>query len=240
MIELNGVRKIYEMGEVEVQALKGIDLKIERGEFISIMGPSGSGKSTLLHILGGLDIPTEGDYMLEGVEITELKDRELSRIRNHHFGFVFQSYNLFPELTAVENVMVPLMYARMAGKKRKEKAVQLLESLDLGHRINHYPSQLSGGEQQRVAVARALANDPTLLLADEPTGNLATHQGQEIMNIFKRLNEEGVTIVLVTHDPVVGSYGKRLVGVKDGYLVIDRSIESDTLIDMAEIVQAAV
>lgn len=235
MIELKDVKKIYEMGQIEVQALKGVSLKIDRGEFVSIMGPSGSGKSTLLHILGGLDLPTEGEYLLEEVDITDLKDKELSRIRNHHFGFVFQSYNLFPELTALENVMVPLMYARVGIKQRKERAVQLLESLDLGHRIKHYPSQLSGGEQQRVAVARALANDPTLLLADEPTGNLASHQGEEIMEIFQRLHEnEGVTIVLVTHDPIVGAFGKRLVGLKDGYIVVDRTINHDHPIDMKE------
>lgn len=239
MIELKGVKKIYEMGEVEVQALKGIDVKIERGEFVSIMGPSGSGKSTLMHILGGLDLPEEGTYMLENVDITDLKDRELSRIRNHHFGFVFQAYNLFPELTALENVMVPLMYAGNSLKKRKERALELLESMGLNHRVNHYPGQLSGGEQQRVAVARALANDPTLLLADEPTGNLASHQGKEIMEIFSRLNtEEGVTIVLVTHDPLVGSYGKRLVGLSDGYVVADRPIIGEEPIDITEFVQA--
>ncbi len=238
MIELKGLKKTYEMGEVDVNALNGIDLSIERGEFISIMGPSGSGKSTLLHMLGGLDLPTDGEYLLEGVDIVDLKDRELSRIRNNHFGFVFQSYNLFPELTALENVMVPLMYAKMGLKKRKERGKELLEAMGLSNRINHYPNQLSGGEQQRVAVARALANDPTLLLADEPTGNLASNQGQEIMEIFKRLNEEeGVTIVLVTHDPVVGVYGKRLVGIRDGLKIIDRPIEKDELIDMTEFAQ---
>lgn len=238
MIELKGVKKIYEMGEVEVQALKGIDLKIERGEFVSIMGPSGSGKSTLMHILGALDLPTEGSYLLENVDITELKDQEMSRIRNHHFGFVFQSYNLFPELTALENVMVPLMYAQKPVKERRERALTLLESMGLSHRVNHYPAQLSGGEQQRVAIARALANEPTLLLGDEPTGNLATHQGQEIMEIFRRLNEEeGMTVILVTHDPTVGCHGKRLVGLRDGSLVIDRPISGSQPIDMREFMQ---
>lgn len=235
MIQLQGVKKIYNMGEVEVQALKGIDLTIARGEFISLMGPSGSGKSTLLHILGGLDLPTEGQYLLENVDITELKDKELSRIRNHHFGFVFQSYNLFPELTAMENVMVPLMYARVGLKERRERALTLLDSMGLNHRVYHYPGQLSGGEQQRVAVARALANDPTLLLADEPTGNLASDQGQEIMDIFCRLNAEGVTIILVTHDPTIGAYGKRLIGLQDGKMIIDRDISGDESIDLQEL-----
>lgn len=240
MIEMKGIKKIYEMGEVEIQALKGIDLSVQRGEFISVMGPSGSGKSTLLSILGGLDQASEGQYNLEGVDITELKDTEMSRIRNRHFGFVFQSYNLFPELTAMENVMVPLMYAKVGMKERKERAAQLLQSMGLGHRMDHYPNQLSGGEQQRVAVARALANNPTLLLADEPTGNLASHQGKEIMEIFTRLNAEGVTVVLVTHDPTVGAYGKRLVGLKDGMVVIDRALETGQAIDMKEIMQEAV
>lgn len=240
MITLKGVKKIYEMGETEVQALKGIELTIQRGEFVSIMGPSGSGKSTLLSILGGLDQASEGQYLLEGVEITELKDAELSRIRNRHFGFVFQSYNLFPELTAWENVMVPLMYAKVGVKERKERAAKLLESMGLHHRMDHFPNQLSGGEQQRVAVARALANNPTLLLADEPTGNLASHQGQEIMEIFTRLNAEGVTVVLVTHDPMVGAYGKRLVGLKDGQIVIDRALQAGQAIDMTEIMHQAV
>lgn len=240
MIRLNGLKKIYAMGEVDVQALKGIDLTIERGEFISVMGPSGSGKSTILHILGGLDVPTEGEYMLEGVNIADLNDKELSRIRNKHFGFVFQSYNLFPELTALENVTVPLMYARMGVKERRERALELLDSMGLSHRVNHYPGQLSGGEQQRVAVARALANDPTLLLADEPTGNLASDQGQEIMEIFRRLNADGVTIILVTHDPAVGAFGKRLIGLKDGNLVIDRPIIAGETISMQEFGKKAV
>lgn len=242
MIDLKNLKKVYNMGEVDVEALKGVDVKIERGEFVSIMGPSGSGKSTLLHILGGLDLPTEGEYLLEDINIGDLSDKELSRIRNEHFGFVFQSYNLFPELTAVENVMVPLMYARVGRKERKEKAVELLRSMGLQGRINHYPNQLSGGEQQRVAVARALANDPTFLLADEPTGNLASHQGKDIMNIFKRLHEEeGVTIVIVTHDPAIAVYGERLVGVRDGLKIVDRPVDSDeAAIDMAEIMKSAV
>lgn len=240
MIELRNMKKTYVMGEIDVDALKGVDLTIERGEFVSIMGPSGSGKSTLMHILGGLDLPSEGSYLLEDVDVMDLADRELARIRNQHFGFVFQAYNLFPELTAVENVMVPLMYAKMGRKERKERATKLLKSMGLDHRINHFPGQLSGGEQQRVAVARALANGPSVLLADEPTGNLASHQGKEIMDIFRRLNEEeGVTIILVTHDPFVGGFGKRLVGLRDGLVVVDRPIEGEEAIDMTEIIQEA-
>lgn len=239
MIALKNIKKEYQMGEIEVQALKGLDLQINRGEFVSIMGPSGSGKSTLLSILGGLDLPSAGEYFLEGVEISELSDRELSRIRNKHFGFVFQSYNLFPELTALENVIVPLIYAKKSVRERKKRATELLASVGMGQRLEHYPNQLSGGEQQRVAVARALANDPTLLLADEPTGNLATHQSQEILKIFQQLHNEGVTVVLVTHDPLVGAYGTRLVGIKDGHLVIDRPIEAGKPINLLEIFQEA-
>lgn len=242
MIKIKELWKKYHIGEVDITALKGIDLTISRGEFISIMGSSGSGKSTLLHILGGLDLPTSGNYLLEDIDITTLDDKELSRIRNEHFGFIFQSYNLFPELTAVENVIVPLMYAKADRKKRLNKAIDLLESVGLGQRINHYPGQLSGGEQQRVAVARALANDPTLILADEPTGNLASHQGKEIMNILKRLHRERkTTIVMVTHDPGVAIYGKRLVGIRDGEILMDRPIkDGEKSIDMTELMTGVI
>jgi putative ABC transport system ATP-binding protein len=225
VIELKGVSKIYQMGQVEVKALDHVNLKIERGEFISIIGPSGSGKSTLLTILGVLDLPTEGEYLLEGTDITDLADQELSRIRNEHFGFVFQSYNLFPELTAQENVAVPLMYARMAPKLRAKRALELLSMVEMGHRATHYPGQLSGGEQQRVAIARALANNPTLLLADEPTGNLSSRHEDEILSIFTKLNsEDGVTIAFVTHSPKVAGFGRRLVSVSDGMIVSDAPI----------------
>lgn len=239
MIKLKQISKSYPLGEVEVKALKGLDLKIDRGEFVSIMGPSGSGKSTILNIIGALDLPTAGEYKLEDFDITQLGDQELSRIRNKHFGFVFQSYNLFPELTAIENVMVPLVYNRIPRTERKEKASSLLVSMGLEDRLNHFPGQLSGGQQQRVAVARAVANDPTLVLADEPTGNLATHQGQEIMNIFTRLHEEhGVTIILVTHDPQIASYGERMVGLRDGYKVLDKPIIGETTLSyVAEIME---
>ncbi|HHT68245.1 MAG TPA: ABC transporter ATP-binding protein [Firmicutes bacterium] len=212
------------MGDVEIRALDNIHLEIKRGEFVSIMGPSGSGKSTLLNILGVLDQPSSGAYYLEDVDITHLRDKELAQIRNRHFGFIFQSYNLFPELTALENVIVPLTYAGKPKAERIERAKSLLVDVGMGHRLKHLPTQLSGGEQQRVAIARALANNPTLILADEPTGNLATDQGSEIMTLLQKLNSLGTTIVIVTHDPGISTYGKRLVKLRDGAIVEDRAI----------------
>lgn len=224
MIKLEGITKEYFMGDIEIKALDDIHLEIQRGEFLSIMGPSGSGKSTLLNILGVLDQPSAGAYYLEDVDITQLRDKELAQIRNRHFGFIFQSYNLFPELSALENVTVPLMYAGKSRKERQERAENLLSDVGMGHRLKHLPTQLSGGEQQRVAIARALANNPTLILADEPTGNLATDQGAEIMGILQTLNEQGTTVVIVTHDPGISEYGKRLVQLRDGAIVSDESI----------------
>ena len=225
MIRLHEIGKTYYLTKVEIQALRAITLEIQRGEFVSIMGPSGSGKSTLLNILGVLDLPTSGSYYLEGVDITHLRDKELAQIRNRHFGFIFQSYNLFPELTALENVMVPMMYARRPKSERLARAKELLEQVEMAHRLDHFPNQLSGGEQQRVAIARALANNPTLLLADEPTGNLATEQSAEIMSILQRLNEQGTTVVMVTHDPRISAYGKRLVRLQDGVITADGPTE---------------
>ncbi|MDI9459973.1 MAG: ABC transporter ATP-binding protein [Bacillota bacterium] len=224
MIRLEGITREYYMGDVEVRALDGVDLEIQRGEFVSIMGPSGSGKSTLLNILGVLDQPSRGAYYLEEVDITQLRDRELAKVRNEHFGFIFQSYNLFPELTALENVMVPMMYAGKPRQQRKERAAELLAMVGMDKRLGHRPTQLSGGEQQRVAIARSLANDPALILADEPTGNLATDQSAEIMGILQRLNQGGTTIVIVTHDPSITSYGKRLLRLRDGKIVSDRPV----------------
>lgn len=224
MIRLEGISKEYFMGDVEIRALDDIHLGVQRGEFLSIMGPSGSGKSTLLNVLGVLDQPSSGAYYLEDVDITRLRDKELAQIRNRHFGFIFQSYNLFPELSALENVMVPLMYAGKPRAERLKRAEELLNNVGMGHRLRHLPTQLSGGEQQRVAIARALANNPTLILADEPTGNLATDQGAEIMGILQKLNEKGTTIVIVTHDPGISTYGKRLVKLRDGAIVEDQAI----------------
>ena len=222
MITLEGIAKTYDLGSATVEALVSIDLSIERGEFVTVMGPSGSGKSTLLHILGILDSADAGVYRLEGHDLMTLADRELSRIRNEHFGFVFQSFNLFNEFDAIENVMFPLMYAGMRPAERRERAQDLLSSVGLEHRMHHYPNMMSGGEQQRVAIARALANDPTLILADEPTGNLPSEKGEEILQILEGLNSGGVTIVMVTHDDELGQRGSRCVRLRDG------RIESDT------------
>lgn len=222
MITLEDISKSYDLGSVQVTALKAINLHVERGEFITVMGPSGSGKSTLLHILGILDSPDGGSYRLEEHDLMSLSDRELSRIRNQHFGFVFQSFNLFTEFNALENVMFPLMYAGVRRADRRERARGLLVQLGLEHRLTHYPNMLSGGEQQRVAIARALANDPTLILADEPTGNLPSDTGDEILAILDGLNREGVTIVMVTHDDALGRRGSRRIRLRDGL------VESDT------------
>jgi putative ABC transport system ATP-binding protein len=223
MIELKGAAKVYDLGGgAQIQALKGVDLSIDRGEFITVMGPSGSGKSTLLHILGILDEVDEGTYHLEDTDLTTLTDRELSRIRNQHFGFIFQSFNLFNEFNALENVIYPLMAAGMRVSERKERARSLLSQVKLDSRMYHYPNMLSGGEQQRVAIARALANDPTFILADEPTGNLPSDQGAEILDYLDSLNKDGVTVVMVTHDDKLGERGSRAVRLRDG------EVESDT------------
>ncbi len=226
MLKVKEIKKMYDLGEMKVEALKGVDLEIGRGEFVTIMGPSGSGKSTLLHILGLLDNPSSGHFSLEGHSIDSLPDKELARIRNNHFGFIFQSFNLFPELNSLENVMMPLMYAGMNRKERKEKAITLLQQVGLEHRISHYPNMLSGGEQQRVAIARALANNPDVILADEPTGNLPSDKGTEIIDMLKELNREGVTIIMVTHDDKLGLCGTRKVFLTDGNIVSDEEIKS--------------
>lgn len=224
MLKISGIKKMYDLGEMKVEALRGVDLEIKRGEFVTIMGPSGSGKSTLLHILGLLDMPSSGSFKLEGHSIESLPDNELARIRNSHFGFIFQSFNLFPELNSLENVMMPLMYAGMDRKKRKEHAIKLLQEVGLNHRISHYPNMLSGGEQQRVAIARALANNPDVILADEPTGNLPSKKGTEIINMLKKLNSDGVTIIMVTHDDKLGLCGTRKVCLTDGNIISDEEI----------------
>jgi len=222
MIELKGISKVYDLGGgAVVEALKSVDLSIARGEFITVMGPSGSGKSTLLHILGILDDVDSGTYQLEKTDLTTLPDRELSRIRNQYFGFIFQSFNLFNEFTAMENVMFPLIKAGMGRAERRERARHLLSQVELDHRLHHYPNMLSGGEQQRVAIARALANDPTFILADEPTGNLPSSQGTEILGMLDKLNEDGVTVIMVTHDDKLGERGSRAVRLRDGELESD-------------------
>lgn len=229
MAQLSGIFKVYDMGETEVAALDGVDLTVEQGEFLSIMGASGSGKSTLLHILGCLDQATGGSYLLEGIDVTRLSDRELSRIRNRHFGFVFQAYNLLPDLTAIENVEQPLVYAGVGAGERRRRAEEQLDVVGLSDRSNHYPSQLSGGQQQRVAIARALVNNPSLLLADEPTGNLNTEAGDLILDIIQQLNHEhGVSIVMVTHDPRIANLARRRIELQDGRIISDQPTPAAT------------
>jgi putative ABC transport system ATP-binding protein len=223
VIELKGAAKVYDLGGgAQIHALKGVDISIERGEFITVMGPSGSGKSTLLHILGILDDVDHGSYRLEETDLTTLTDRELSRIRNQHFGFIFQSFNLFGEFNALENVMYPLMTAGVRVSERKERARSLLAQVGMERRVYHYPNMLSGGEQQRVAIARALANDPTFILADEPTGNLPSYQGTEILDFLNGLNKDGVTVIMVTHDDKLGERGTRAVRLRDGEVESDK------------------
>ncbi len=221
MIRLEGVEKVYDLGSVKIPALGKTDLAVEKGELVSIMGPSGSGKSTLLHLLGMLDTPSGGTYTLEGHDVTALSDRERSRIRNRHFGFIFQSFNLLPEFNAVENVMLPLSYSAVPAAKRRERALELLDRMGLSGRAFHYPNMMSGGEQQRVAIARALSTDPGLILADEPTGNLPQEHGRQILTILRQLNDGGVTVVFVTHDEGLGRWAKRLIRLEDGKITSD-------------------
>ena len=218
MIHITDLCKTYKMGENEVHALNHINLEIKEHEFVSIIGPSGSGKSTLMNMLGCLDVPTSGEYILDNKSIKKMSDDELAEIRNNKIGFVFQGFNLLPKLTAIENVELPLIYQAVNAKERHERAKKALESVGLGERINHKPTELSGGQQQRVAIARALITNPPLILADEPTGNLDTSSGKEIMEIFKKLNENGNTIVLITHDNDVAMQAKRVVRIQDGKL----------------------
>jgi putative ABC transport system ATP-binding protein len=222
VIAIRGVTKVYTMGAVEVQALRGVDLAIWPGEMVAIMGPSGSGKSTLMNIVGCLDVPTEGTYKLDGVDVSELSDMQLAAIRCRKIGFVFQSFNLLSRTTARSNVELPLIYGGMGGRQRREQAEQMLTLVGLGDRQDHRPNELSGGQQQRVAIARALANNPAMILADEPTGNLDSKTSVEIMELFQRLNrEQGITIVFVTHDPETAAYCQRVIHVRDGLVEKD-------------------
>jgi putative ABC transport system ATP-binding protein len=219
MIRLEGVAKSYRTGEAEVRALDGVDLTIHDGDFVAIMGPSGSGKSTMMNILGCLDVPSEGRYLLDGVDVSAMNDDELADIRNRKIGLVFQSYNLLPRTTAIANVELPLMYAR--ERARRSRALQALEEVGLADRADHLPNQLSGGQQQRVAIARALVTQPTMILADEPTGNLDTTASHEIAEMLVRLNGSGRTVVLITHEEEVAEYARRIVRLRDGRIVSD-------------------
>ena len=219
VIDIQGITKTYVNGKLSVPVLHGIDLVVNKGEFVSIMGPSGSGKSTFMNILGCLDRPTTGSYRLNGDEVATLSDDELAYVRNKQIGFVFQSFNLLTKLTALENVALPMIYAGVNKKMRIERATQFLQSVGLGVRMDHLPSELSGGQRQRVAIARALANNPAIIMADEPTGNLDSKSTIDVMNIFRGLHNEGRTILLVTHEPDIATYASRNVVLKDGIIV---------------------
>lgn len=218
MIRLEHIFKVYTMGENKVYALDDVSLNIDKHEFVSIIGPSGSGKSTLMNMLGCLDVPSQGRYYLDGTDISEKTDDELAEIRNQKIGFVFQGFNLLPRLTALENVELPLIYSNVSSKERHKRAVEALSKVGLSERINHKPTELSGGQQQRVAIARALITNPPIILGDEPTGNLDSKSGKEVMEIFKELNANGNTVILITHDADIASQAKRIVRIQDGKL----------------------
>ena len=227
VIAARDLTKIYTVGDLKVPALRGVTLDVAAGDFVALTGPSGSGKSTLMHLLGCLDRPTSGQYVLDGQDVSALDKRALAHVRNHAIGFVFQGFNLLSRTSALENVELPMLYRRGIGaKERHERAAAALAAVGLGDRLDHHPNQLSGGQQQRVAIARALVNEPTLLLADEPTGNLDTRTSIEVMQIFQSLNARGLTIVLVTHEPDIAEYGTRIVSFRDGRVRTDRPVET--------------
>ncbi|HTP13785.1 MAG TPA: ABC transporter ATP-binding protein [Bacteroidota bacterium] len=222
LIEIEHLTKVYQLGEVEVHALRGVSLRVSKGEFVAVMGASGSGKSTFMNILGCLDKPTKGTYILEGINVGQLSRDELAAIRNKKIGFVFQGFNLLSRTSAIENVELPMFYSTVSNKLRKSKAIEALERVGLGDRLHHYPNQLSGGQQQRVAIARSLVNDPSIILADEPTGNLDSRTSVEVMGIFQELNSHGITVILVTHEPDIAQFAKRHVIFRDGKIRSDK------------------
>lgn len=221
LITIQNLRKIYHMGEVEVRALDGVDLEVEAGEYLAVMGPSGSGKSTLMNLIGCLDTPTSGEYILNDQRVSELDDSELATIRNHEIGFVFQTFNLLSRATALSNVELPLIYARVPARERHRRAREALDKVGLGDRAKHQPNELSGGQRQRVAVARALINDPSILLADEPTGNLDSRTSAEMMELFDELNAAGNTLIVVTHEEDIAAHARRVVRMLDGKVLMD-------------------
>ena len=224
MIHISHLSKIYKTGDIQTKALDDVSFDVKTGEFVAIMGPSGSGKSTLMHMLGALDTPTKGEYILDEENVKNLSDDQLAGIRNKKIGFVFQAYNLLPRATALKNVTLPMIYGNLPKENREKKAKELLVLVGLGDRLSNRSNQLSGGQQQRVAIARALAMNPSISLADEPTGNLASVQGEEIMGIFQKLNNQGHTIVMITHEPDIADYAKRVIILRDGKIVDDKKI----------------
>ena len=224
MIELEQITKVYQMGTVEVHALRGVSLQIDQGEFVSIMGPSGSGKSTLMNVLGCLDAPTEGNYRLHDQDVSRLNDRQLARIRNKEIGFVFQQFNLLPRTPALRQVELPLLYAGVGRGERHKRSRAALETVGLGDRASHRPDELSGGQQQRVAIARALVTQPSIIMADEPTGNLDSRSGQEILAIFDQLNAQGITVIFVTHDREIAAHSRRVIRLRDGLIEKDEAL----------------
>ncbi len=225
LIEVNNLKKIYQLGDIEVPAVRGIDMMIEKNEYLAIMGPSGSGKSTLMNIIGCLDVPTEGSYILDSKDVSKLNDDELAEIRNRKIGFVFQTFNLLPRADALHNVELPLIYSGLPRAKRKEMAEAALSKVGLGDRMHHKPNELSGGERQRVAIARALVNNPAIILADEPTGNLDSNTGEEIMEIFEQIHAGGNTIILITHEEYIANHSNRVVRLLDGLIQSDEKMQ---------------
>ena len=221
MLKIKEIKKIYQMGKVKVEALRGVSFYINKGEFVAIMGPSGSGKSTLMHIIGCLDQPTEGSFIIGGKDVSKLNDDRLAEIRNKSIGFVFQQFNLLSRTSILHNVEIPLIYAGLKTKQRREMAKQALESVGLGDRVKHKPNEISGGEKQRAAIARALVNNPLIILADEPTGNLDTKTGEEIMKIFYKLHQQGNTVIMVTHEAEIARHARRIIHLRDGLIEKD-------------------